>query len=41
LRNGEEVIGTITVSGEPDVIDHEVAAEAVRRYFRQRSGERA
>jgi uncharacterized protein (UPF0303 family) len=37
LRNGDEVVGTITVSGEPDVIDHEVAAEALRRYLRQRA----
>lgn len=36
LRNGDEIVGTITVSGEPDVIDHEVAAEALRRYLRQR-----
>jgi len=36
LRNGDEVIGTITVSGEPDVIDHEVAAEALRRYLQVR-----
>jgi uncharacterized protein (UPF0303 family) len=34
LRNGDEVVGTITVSGEPDVIDHEVAAEALRQYLR-------
>jgi uncharacterized protein (UPF0303 family) len=40
LRNGEEVVGTITVSGEPDVIDHEVAAEALRRYLRQREAKR-
>jgi len=32
LRDGDQVIGTITVSGEPDVIDHDVAAQAVRRY---------
>ncbi|GAA4152139.1 hypothetical protein GCM10022251_19990 [Phytohabitans flavus] len=37
LRNGDEVVGTITVSGEPDVIDHEVAAETLRRYLRPRS----
>jgi uncharacterized protein (UPF0303 family) len=37
LRNGDEVVGTITVSGEPDVIDHEVAAEALRRYLRLRA----
>ncbi len=33
LRDGDEGIGTITVSGEPDVVDHEVAAEALRRYL--------
>ena len=27
-----EVVGTITMSGEPDVVDHAVAAEAIRRY---------
>jgi len=35
LRKGDEVVGTITVSGEPDVIDHEVAAEALRRYLQK------
>ncbi|MEN2740119.1 heme-binding protein [Microbacterium sp. X-17] len=30
---GGEVIGTITASGEPDVLDHDTAAEAVRRYL--------
>jgi uncharacterized protein (UPF0303 family) len=35
LRTGDEVVGTITVSGEPDVIDHEVAAEALRRYLQR------
>ena len=34
LRNGTEVVGTLTVSGEPDAIDHDVAAEALRRYLR-------
>jgi uncharacterized protein (UPF0303 family) len=34
LRNDNEVLGTITVSGEPDVVDHDVAAEALRRYLR-------
>jgi uncharacterized protein (UPF0303 family) len=34
LHNGDEVVGTITVSGEPDVIDHQVAADALRRYLR-------
>ncbi|MGX5680531.1 heme-degrading domain-containing protein [Schumannella luteola] len=33
LRAGGEVVGTITVSGEPDVVDHEVAAEALRRFL--------
>jgi uncharacterized protein (UPF0303 family) len=33
LRVGGEIVGTITVSGEPDAIDHEVAAEALRRYL--------
>jgi uncharacterized protein (UPF0303 family) len=33
LRVGGEVVGTITVSGEPDVVDHEVAAEALRRFL--------
>jgi len=28
-----ELVGTITMSGEPDAIDHEAAAEAVRRYL--------
>lgn len=27
------VVGTITTSGEPDVVDHAVAAEALRRYL--------
>jgi uncharacterized protein (UPF0303 family) len=33
LRVGGEVIGTITMSGEPDAIDHEAAAEAIHRYL--------
>ncbi|GAA1823113.1 heme-degrading domain-containing protein [Agromyces salentinus] len=33
IRVDGELVGTITVSGEPDVIDHEVAAEAVRRFL--------
>jgi len=32
IRVAGELVGTITVSGEPDVIDHEVATEAVRRF---------
>lgn len=35
LRNRAAVVGMITVSGEPDVIDHEVAAEALRRYLQR------
>ena len=31
--NGE-VVGSITMSGEPDVVDHALAAEAIRRYQR-------
>ena len=27
-----EVVGSITMSGEPDVVDHALAAEAIRRY---------
>lgn len=29
--NGE-VVGSITMSGEPDVVDHALVAEAIRRY---------
>jgi uncharacterized protein (UPF0303 family) len=29
---GGELVGTISTSGEPDVVDHEAAAEALRRY---------
>jgi len=32
LRVRGELVGTITTSGEPDVVDHDVASEAVRRY---------
>lgn len=28
-----EVVGSITTSGEPDVVDHATTAEAVRRYL--------
>jgi uncharacterized protein (UPF0303 family) len=28
-----EVAGSITMSGEPDVVDHDAAAEALRRYL--------
>ncbi|PJJ72147.1 uncharacterized protein (UPF0303 family) [Diaminobutyricimonas aerilata] len=30
---GDVVVGTITVSGEPDVIDHATAVEAIRRFL--------
>ncbi|MEO8262169.1 MAG: heme-binding protein [Pseudolysinimonas sp.] len=33
IRVGGEVVGTITTSGEPDVIDHDVTSEAVRRFL--------
>lgn len=32
LRVGGAVVGTLTLSGEPDVVDHAVAAEVIRRY---------
>ena len=28
-----ELVGTITTSGEPDVVDHATSAEAIRRYL--------
>lgn len=31
-----EVVGTITTSGEPDVVDHATTAEAVRRFLATR-----
>jgi uncharacterized protein (UPF0303 family) len=31
------IVGTFTMSGEPDVVDHEVAAEALRRYIELRA----
>ncbi|ADG75749.1 protein of unknown function DUF336 [Cellulomonas flavigena DSM 20109] len=37
LRVGGEVVGTLTTSGEPDVVDHSVAVEAVRRYLAARA----
>jgi uncharacterized protein (UPF0303 family) len=33
VRVAGAVVGTITMSGEPDVVDHSAAAEAVRRYL--------
>ncbi|MBD7918646.1 heme-binding protein [Cellulomonas sp. Sa3CUA2] len=38
LRVDGEVVGTLTTSGEPDVVDHAVAAEVVRRYLAARTG---
>ena len=36
IRVAGEVVGTITTSGEPDVVDHATTAEAVRRYLASR-----
>ncbi|MFC5501551.1 heme-binding protein [Lysinimonas soli] len=33
IRVDGELVGTITTSGEPDVVDHATTAEAVRRYL--------
>jgi uncharacterized protein (UPF0303 family) len=33
IRVGGEVVGSITTSGEPDVVDHATSAEAIRRYL--------
>lgn len=33
IRVTGELIGTITTSGEPDVVDHDVTSEAVRRFL--------
>jgi uncharacterized protein (UPF0303 family) len=30
---GGELVGTVATSGEPDVVDHETTAEAVKRYL--------
>jgi uncharacterized protein (UPF0303 family) len=35
---GDELVGTISTSGEPDTVDHEAAAEAVRRYVAEVAG---
>jgi uncharacterized protein (UPF0303 family)/8-oxo-dGTP pyrophosphatase MutT (NUDIX family) len=32
IRVGDNIVGTITMSGEPDVLDHANAAAALRRY---------
>ena len=36
IRVNGDVVGTITTSGEPDVIDHQTAAEAVARFLAAR-----
>jgi uncharacterized protein (UPF0303 family) len=36
IRVGGELVGTITTSGEPDVVDHDVTSEAVRRFVEAR-----
>jgi len=36
LRVDGELVGTITMSGEPDVVDPAAAAEAIRRYLAAR-----
>lgn len=33
IRVNGELVGSITTSGEPDVVDHAATAEAVRRYL--------
>jgi uncharacterized protein (UPF0303 family) len=33
IRVSGELVGTITTSGEPDVVDHDVTSEAVRRFL--------
>jgi uncharacterized protein (UPF0303 family) len=33
IRADGELVGTITTSGEPDVVDHAVTSEAVRRFL--------
>jgi uncharacterized protein (UPF0303 family) len=40
LRVGGQVVGTLTMSGEPDATDHEAAAEAIRRYLATLDGGR-
>jgi uncharacterized protein (UPF0303 family) len=36
IRVNGELVGSITTSGEPDVVDHAATAEAVRRYLASR-----
>jgi uncharacterized protein (UPF0303 family) len=33
IRVSGELVGSITTSGEPDVVDHDVTSEAVRRFL--------
>jgi uncharacterized protein (UPF0303 family) len=33
IRVGTEIVGTITMSGEPDHVDHAAAIEAITRYL--------
>lgn len=33
LRVGGQIVGTLTMSGEPDATDHEAATEAIHRYL--------
>lgn len=33
IRVDGKIVGTITSSGEPDVVDHEAVVEAIRRYL--------
>ena len=41
LRVNGVLVGTLTMSGEPDAIDHEAAAEALMRYRATVAGEPA
>jgi uncharacterized protein (UPF0303 family) len=36
IRVDGQIVGTITTSGEPDVVDHATTAEAVRRFLASR-----
>jgi len=38
IRVAGELVGSITTSGEPDVVDHDVTSEAVRRYLEAHRG---
>jgi uncharacterized protein (UPF0303 family) len=37
IRVAGEIVGTITMSGEPDVVDHQVVTEAVARFRAQQA----